>query len=128
MSSNRFDRITRVMAEDGSRRSLIWKAFGIGGSVALAKTGIALAQSGTPDASSQTEPTQFLFVMIGGTSTSDLDEDGLIRLTTEEMQEHSVLFGDRPSRLVGTVETDSVLDQLTDAGGGSNPMNAARGR
>lgn len=125
MVSNRFDQLAKMLAGDRSRRSLIRKAVGLGGAAALVDSGATIAQGATPVVTPQTEPTKILFVMIGGAATAIPADDGMTVLAVEEMDERSVLFGDRPSRLVATIETGSVLDRLSRAGSGSDPMNIA---
>jgi hypothetical protein len=125
MQPEGFDRLTKVVADRVSRRTVLRSGAGLGG---LALGGSALAatsaQEATPAAAPGTK-TMFLFVQMAerGTWLPSADDPEVYELTLTGIGSQTAYFSDRPERIVGTVDTGRFLDGLGFTP--SNPPNAA---
>lgn len=121
MDGEQFDSLVRSFERRANRRSTL-KGLAGAGAAGLAALGAAgtterlSAQDATPEASPVSDESHpsFLFVQLaeGGTWAPKPGEDGVFLLTLTDPSNQTLYFSDRPSRVVGTVATDTFLEQL----------------
>lgn len=125
MDGEQFDSLARSFERHANRRSALKGLAGASaaGLVALRRSGSTerlAAQDSTSEASPAASPMaeapgpSFLFVQLAesGTWAPKPGEDGVYLLTLVAPSNQTLYFSDRPARIVGTVATDTFLDQL----------------
>lgn len=127
MHANRFDRLTRTLATNLTRRQALRGAGAGLVAAAASRVGTGLAQEASPvaspasSASAEDDQTSFMFVQTfgGGTWTPKEGEDGLYTLAFTGSSAQTIFFSDIPERIVGTAPMPSAIFTP------DNPPNAA---
>jgi hypothetical protein len=121
VDGKQFDSLVRSIERRANRRSML-KGLAGSGAAGLAAMGLSgrgdrlAAQDGTPEASpvAEEQHPSYLFVQLaeGGTWMAKPGEEGVFQLSLIAPSNQTLYFSDRPDRIVGTVATDTFLDQL----------------
>lgn len=84
------------------------------------------ASDASPVASPQADPIEALFVINAASSTVAPSEsgDGTFTVSLVDVGTRSVLFSDRPNRVVATIETAEIVAEMQEAAA-DNPVNIA---